>query len=445
MGNEKQIDIERLEQSKSAFLPQEFQDPDAVGAIYSLEEEYAKTRKNKSTVLYITVFLFLASVIGGAIVYTGWLQNEGKKITIDISDFEDVRLLELVNQSKDIENEIDKLQYELKEAEVQYKEQLDRLGDEYNSQRDAVLSKEIEQSEKQTELSAVRTRYNRQVASAKNEYNAEINKLKSEIERLETQLADIKEQIGAKGKIARTALGNKDELHNLQIKRLQNYYEDRIEKMNSDHQREINSLIYKFNPSFSNSYLRSLIRQRVLTYRLPEELLQDTADVLRGEEAATNEDIALIRKNTSDQIRLLDRLQRIPYQNSVPRTLLHTESLSKSAIQKYDEIVLKLAENIRIKNRLIAQYDNALSAKLRIDGESGFILDTRNRNRIPVYLDSTYNPTNGTAVYIFRNSEEIATARIYKDGIFYYIVPNDREAAANIEPLDYIMPRVTRE
>lgn len=445
MGNENQIDIDRLEQSKSAFLPQEFQDPDAVTTIYSLEEEYAKTRKNKSVILYILVFLFLTAVIAGSIVYTGWLQNEGKNITIDISDFEDVRLLELVNDSKSLENDIDQLQYEIREAEIQHKEQMDRLDDEYRSQRDAALSREISDEEKQSELAAVRSRYNRQVAAEKNQYETKMASLQERLRELEAKLAKLKEQIGAKGKIARTALGNKDELHNLQLKKLQNYYEDKIEKMNSDHQREINSLIYKFNPSFSEAYLRELIRQRVRSYTLPDTLLENTEDVLTLEDAATMEDVSMVRKNTADQIQLLDRLQKIPYQNSVPRTLLHAESLSKSSIQKYDEIVVTLAEKIRKKNLRISQYDYALSAKLRIDGESGFVLDTRNRNRIPVYIDPTYRPQNGTTVFVFRNSEEIATATIRKEGDFYYIQPTSSETAANIEPLDYIMLRVTQE
>ncbi|MFW5808652.1 MAG: hypothetical protein ACOCWH_06335, partial [Spirochaetota bacterium] len=318
MGNEKQIDIDLLEQSKSAFLPQEFQDPDAIDTIYSLEDEYAKTRKNRNWILYLSVVTFLVLVVGGSLIYTGWLQSEGKQITIDISDFEDVRLLELVNESKDIENEIEKLEYELKDEESQYKEQVELFSDEHRSQRDAIQAMDISETEKQAQLSDIYSRYRRQVQNAEQRYESRVSDINSEIRKLETKLADLNDQIGAKGQIARTALGNKDELHNLQQKRLQNYYEDRIEKLNTDHQLEINSLIYKFNPVFQEPPLRTIIQQPVRTYELPESLLMDVEDILQGEAAATSLEIQNIRKRTSDQYMLLNRLQRIPYQNSIP-------------------------------------------------------------------------------------------------------------------------------
>jgi hypothetical protein len=445
MGNENKINVELLEQSKSAFLPQEFQDPDAVTSFYSLEEEYARTSKNKSWILYLTIFVFLTLVIAGSIIYTLYLQSEGKNVTIDISDFEDVRLLDLVNESKDTENQIQQLKYELSEAELKHNEQLDRLYDEYVSRRDAVEAKEIDDAQRRAELSDVTSRYNRQVQGAKNEYEDTISEIQVKITKLESDLAEIKSSIGAKGQLARVALGSKDELHELQMQNMQKYYEDRIDKMNRDHQREINSLIFKFNPLFSSPTLKELINQRVRSYPLPQTLMSEVEDTLKSESAATDEQIAKIRKTTEDYIKLLDRLQRIPYQNSIPRSLLHSESLSKYSIQQYDLIVQKLVEQVRKKNNIISKYDYALSTKLRIDGENGFVLDTRNSARIPVYIDPAYSPSDDTIVYIFRNSEQITTARLYKSDIFYYIEPSNRTEAEEIKPLDNILLRVTRE
>ena len=82
--------------------------------IYSLEVEFAKARKNrdlKPRLVVLGFFLLLVGITWGTVSY---LEHQSKRIIIDISDFEDLRLKEALNEAMAVSSDLEVYQYAIK-------------------------------------------------------------------------------------------------------------------------------------------------------------------------------------------------------------------------------------------------------------------------------------------------------------------------------------------
>ena len=126
--------------------------------VYSLEEEFAKTKKNQDNKPYFVFFGFIVLLIGTTVFATHYLEIKAKQISIDISDFEDLRLKETLSAAKENEEELGRKKTELdnkaKELLVKNKE-LDSKKGELNNLRnsfDSEVQKVKEQVQEQSDL-----------------------------------------------------------------------------------------------------------------------------------------------------------------------------------------------------------------------------------------------------------------------------------------------------
>lgn len=87
-------------QGSSVFLREDPSQLVSKEKLYSLDEEFAKTRKNRSYTFYLLFISFLALIIGGTIFLTAYIQNLNERMDIKITDFEDLNLKDLLDASK---------------------------------------------------------------------------------------------------------------------------------------------------------------------------------------------------------------------------------------------------------------------------------------------------------------------------------------------------------
>ncbi len=75
-------------------------------AIYSLEEEFAKTKRNRDVKPLLIFLGFILSLVGITFGTVRYLDHQSKQISIDISDFEDLRLKEALSEAMEKEEEL---------------------------------------------------------------------------------------------------------------------------------------------------------------------------------------------------------------------------------------------------------------------------------------------------------------------------------------------------
>jgi hypothetical protein len=77
------------------FLPEEIVNSDGRTEIYSLEEEYAKTRKNKNWFVIFTVVGFILFISLITYLIYNYSTDKDRNIEVNITEFDDLRLKEI--------------------------------------------------------------------------------------------------------------------------------------------------------------------------------------------------------------------------------------------------------------------------------------------------------------------------------------------------------------
>lgn len=92
--------------SSKEFLLQNSLADNEKPAIYSLEAEFAKTKRNREIKPILIVLGFVVLLMGITLWTVSYLERQSKQINIDISDFEDLRLKEALNAAMEREEEL---------------------------------------------------------------------------------------------------------------------------------------------------------------------------------------------------------------------------------------------------------------------------------------------------------------------------------------------------
>ncbi len=110
MGHQDQMN-KRLS-SKDLFFQNRLADNDKP-AIYSLEAEFAKAKKNRDLKPPLIFLGFISILIGLTLGTVRYLEHRSRQINIDISDFEDLRLKEALNEAMAVSSDLEVYQYAL--------------------------------------------------------------------------------------------------------------------------------------------------------------------------------------------------------------------------------------------------------------------------------------------------------------------------------------------
>lgn len=195
--------------SKEYFLQNslaEYEQPN----IYSLEEEFAKSKKNRDVKPYLIFFGFILLLILSTVLATNYLEVKSKQVNIDIADFEDLRLKETLSAAKEKEQELNRTTEELdvkaKELTSKSKEldskkgEIRKLQSSYNNEIQKVKEELQEQADldntDKKALQRLEKKGQKQLDKVKNNYETLITKKQSEILRLQEQLKSYENKIG---------------------------------------------------------------------------------------------------------------------------------------------------------------------------------------------------------------------------------------------------------
>ncbi|MBN1499295.1 MAG: hypothetical protein JW982_04030 [Spirochaetes bacterium] len=443
MGNENKIK-KSMDETKAQFLPQIFEDPDGVIDVYSLDDEFAKTTKNKGYVFKGIVAFFLISVLVTGLIITAVIQKKGKDSVVDIKNFSDVEVQELMSESKKYQLQVETLSSEIESLRMELRDKLNRLQSDYLQGRENIEQEPLTDEEKQDALKKLENDFSRDVALVKSEYGGKISQRENEADNLQKKIDENKSKLG-NDKEKEMILSSEDILQSIEIQRLKDYYEGRIDILEEKHRREIADIERKYNPVFRESNLNSVLNTKASRVELPEQFLSGVENDLASDKIYSASEIEKMRRNIALQVALNDRMQKIPYKNSMPKSLTHSESISKRIFTDYDKIVIKLIEILRKQKIQLTNYNYAFSSKLQSEKENGYILDSRNVSRIGLFISPIYEIKTGDIALVFRSDDEyIASIRFkYISGMLFAELIETADGKT-IEPFDKILLNVVK-
>ncbi len=81
--------------------------------VYSLEAEFAKTKRSRDLKPRLVVSGFILLLIGLTWATVSYLEHQSRQINIDITDFEDLRLKDALNEAMAVSSDLEVYQYAL--------------------------------------------------------------------------------------------------------------------------------------------------------------------------------------------------------------------------------------------------------------------------------------------------------------------------------------------
>jgi len=447
MGNEDKVRTES-ERTELARVAREYFLEDAARIeadrphLYNLEEEFARSKNNRNLRSVFLVLGFIILAIGATIFLTLYVQNQNRKIRIDIRDFEDLALRDLLSSARQNGEVLASAKSSLDAIQQELADKNQALKDDIAGKISVVEAKGLSTEAQDAAVRDLRQQEQAGLAALAAQYAARIRVKQTAVAAAQKQVdAYDSKQLDAARKQAEV-LNNQQRLNDMELEQTKHQYETRIKDLTDQSQRQlemlkatqkqvIEALMLKFNPVFDTPELVSILRSPT------DSVVAPTVPALRTAIAGTNyvPDSVLAALNQSVYQRglLYSRLARIPYVNSVPGALTHLDFLDRSAMRSYENIALKLTQIardddalIKEQSRQLSQVRTAFNFYARKIAESGFIVDARDANRIAIFLNPSYTLSNGDLGLVFRQDDEFI-------GTIKFVVSSRSISARQIE------------
>lgn len=423
--------------------------------LYNLDEEFSKTRKNRSPVVILSISLFVIVMVAIGIAVTTYIQRRSQNVPVNVASFQDVNLMSLLDRAKQINDKLTIANRNLQTVQQNEGNDISSVQDNEAHEIDLVNNELISASAKRSRIAVIRSRAQTQIAAIHAKYADPLKKARDEISNLQNQAAQYDTHQMQEAKKQEAVLNNQQKLFDMQMKQTEDYYnhqlaqqkkqaEAQIATLNRHHTQivdllkqnqatEIANLIKKYNPTFTSPSIVSLLNEQIPVdpssdaAQAPFERLAVQAGVVSA--SSIND----LQTRIANFALLISALQKVPYENSIPPTLAHLSYFNHQIVSGYRSIGKGLTEIIAQKNNqiqqlhqkvasvdgviaskdaIIAEYDHALTSLIRSSRENGYVLDASNPSKIAVFVDPLYHVKSGDTAYVFRSDDQkIGTIR----------------------------------
>ncbi len=395
MGNENKVKKELIDSAKSRFLPEEIVDTEEQKVLYSLEEEFAKTKKNKNLFLYLFILIFIGIIVAGTLFLTNYIEEKNKDYKINIEEFDDLRLKDVLDSARQKESNADLLSVQLDIIEIKMLDAVLNVKSVHHNRELSVIMKNLPDAETNRRIKKIRAEEKRAIARTKRKFQRLIRIKRKELAAL---IAKAKEEEAALAKDI--PVNNEDRLYKMRMKKLKAAQEAGTRSMKSYLSRYRRFIINKYNPKFRNRELNSIINSSYYaSLKNDWKILEKYEKLFSSSRPYSKKDFEKIKKRIDNQNLLLKRLLKVPYINSVFPALEQIDFLTKSIFYEYEK-------EIRKKDREINNFRYAFDYILNKKPESGYIIDSRDPNNINFYIYKVLRIKSGETALVFRTEDE---------------------------------------
>ncbi len=438
MANDKQIKKELTLGSK--FLPEEIANIDGGAEVYSLEDEFEKTRKNKNWMVVLIVFIFVAVIVALTVFVTWYSREKDKKIDVSIEDFEDLRLKEALNSARLMENNLQIRRNNLHVVLIEMKNKILEVNNRYLARENAVLDRNLGAASTREKIAELRKAETAEVEAIKLQYNSRIEQEKRIINEIEREKIAMERELARESKrIGR--VGDDDRVYAVKMKNLSDSHTTGVSALNDYYDRYTKYVVLKYNPLITSGEIKASMDK--YSNGSQEKKLREYDEIFSRENIWSRKGYDDLRGMIGEQDMLLQRMQGANYQNSVPPLLMSIENLASLIVNDYENLWFGLVVKIKSKNSEIEDYRAALDAVLKEKPESGYIISAANPAKISIHINRLITVREGDTGQVFRSDDK------YIGKIEFYRTPEGMRAkvislAGNnkMRPFDRILIKI---
>lgn len=394
MGNDNKIDRLSLEQGKSLFLPTEIEDVDGLEIKrYMLDEEYSKTRKNRSVKVYLVLLGFLA--LQGLFTYLTvlYIDYRDSQAEINVSEFASGDLKEVLSAQKSEEEKLKKAKKDLEDLKSELNARIENIKKTAGEEKKKVASGPLSDVEKKSTISKIDLQEKEDIRETKADYDIKVQKKEGEIAVLEENVRKARSEV-EKGAIqADRMLSNAERVTRI-----------KLEKQKIRYQGLMRRLVLKYNPKFRDSEVREILKEK--PEEKPELKPFEYSSIMKKTAGLSEEHYTELIRLQGQHDLLMKEIQKIPYINSVGPAVDHLDSSHAVLMSEYNRIMERLIESNALYFPLLNSYDFAFEHLTRKSPETGYIVDSREQAKVTVYVNPVIRITPGLRAKIFRRDDE---------------------------------------
>ncbi len=472
MDNDYQVGRE-VARVKELFLTETFGSQVQPPKLYSVEDEFAKTRKNRNPVVTLTIFGFVVVFVAVAAVTTLLIQRTSQQVDFDINEFQDINLTEILDVQKRNENALETALRELAELEREQARQIREIRSDISGKIEIVNNEDLPVDVRRTRTIDLRNEEAARIAAVEREFGPKIAAKREEIETIQARIDEYDARLIEEARRTEKRLNNQQRLFEIQTQELRDYYETRISDLEQtleserveltrqkdelvallrrNHAAELRRQYLLYNPTFEEPAVTALLERDLGAPHVDTSMLPGYPALFASENVLSSGSFDGLRSSIKSVELLLDRLDKVPYENSIPEAFAALRDLETIIIARYEYLWGKLADRIDTKNSIIAEQKETIRSQLalidrfnyavdflaRDSRENGYILDARDRGDMLVYVNPTLPVPNGSTAYVFREVDDfIGEIRVY--GRRAELVEL-ADAARPIEPFDVFL------
>lgn len=440
MGNDKQVKND-LSKAGSRFLPEEITNVDGEAKVYSLEHEFEKSRKNKNWAVFIIIGVFFSIIVATTVLFTYYTELKNSKIDVNISEFEDVRLKEVLGNVRMAGNTILIRNNELNSLIIEMKNAKLNVNSTYLAKRNAVLDRGLSSEATAQQLAELKRAENSELARISGDYDKKIASKRGIIREIEKEQREAERKLKLEAE-SLAKLGDESKVYEMKMKNLSSTQKSGFDSMREYYEKYIRYITLKYNPVFSSGESKALL-QRSSALSNDKKSLRGYDEIFSNENIWNRKRFDDLRGKINDFDFLLSRLSGIEYINSVPPALTGIDNLSKSIINDYESLWYGLTTVLKSKNKEIEDYRRALDAILKERPESGYIISPADSARVSIHINRLIPVKEGDSGLIFRSDDDyIGQIELFKttDGFRAKIV--SLEPGKSMKPFDRILMKV---
>lgn len=436
--------------------------------LYDLETEFAKTRKNKSLLVAGLVLGFVVLAAAVTVFLTVYIQNQNRKIPVDIGEFSDVNLRDLLSTARKNEDDLQKAQQVLQDAQQELQSKSQAVKDDITARISTLDAQGLAKPDRDVAAKKLQDEQAVRLATLNAQYAVIFRNDQATIDAAQKKIDAYDQKQLSAAKQQEAVLNNQQQLADLQLNQTKAYYEAELKKQADQYKAQIDAMkvnqdrlvaaiILKYNPMISADPLKSMLAAPVkpATSRLP-----DLQTALAGTYVDASV-FATLKDTAARRTLLFSRLTSIPYQNSVPPLFAHLDEADRALSASYEDMATQLVTvikkdegRINALNTSLAQANASLAeANNLLDRdagafeyyardlhENGFVINAEDAGKIAVFVAPSSPVADGDQGLVFRSDDEyIATLHfsVGPEGITAQAV----EVAPNktIEPFDKIL------
>jgi hypothetical protein len=408
-------------------------------------------------------------------------------VKIDIAEFEDVTLKDLLSSATKNEQDLNRGLQALEDVKAEMATKRQALKDDIAGKIAVVNAQGLSKADQDAAVKKLRVQESAGLAAIAAQYAKTIKAREADIAVIQKKIDAYDQKQLEAAKKQREVLDNQRRLNELELAQTKSYYEAKlkeqtarnakevaglkanqkrlIQAMEEKQRKDIAALILKYNPIFETDALKAILASRV-DPNLSSTFSDLSAKLQEGKYIGADT-FAGMRDTLQKRTALYARIGKIPYLNSVPSALAHLDYFDRLLLRSHEDIAWKLAQSIQddeaklraadaaIKARdsqisqlsgLVAQDRAAFEFYARKIRENGFLLDVRDSQRIAVFLNPSYSVSDGDLGLVFRADDEyIGSIRFSKASGALSAVKVELAPDKQFEPFDKFLLKKTEE